>query len=161
MICVTATSYSPALYYPNALSHLTAESVGDESMKYFGNVKKMIDSGAIVTIGSDWPTGSADANPLRTVQIMVTRKNPFGKWPDEVLGEPISLDDCLRATTLGGAYSMNKENEIGSVEPGKAADMIVLNQNLFTIDPMSLIDSKVVYTIFAGEIVYDAKSAPQ
>ncbi len=120
---MTVTSYSAALYYPNALSHLTAECVGDESM--------------------------------------VTRKNPFGKWPDEVMGEPIGLDDCFRAMTLGGAYSMNKENEIGSIEPGKAADMIVLNQNLFTIDPMSLIDSKVVYTIFAGEIVYDAKSSPQ
>jgi len=59
--------------------------------------------------------------------------------------------------TLGGAYSMRKEKEIGSIEKGKAADMVVLNQNLFKIAPDSIIDTKVVYTIFGGKIVYDAK----
>jgi hypothetical protein len=52
---------------------------------------------------------------------------------------------------------MKKENELGSIEKGKAADMVVLNRNLFKIDPESIIDTKVVYTIFAGKIVYDAK----
>ena len=60
--------------------------------------------------------------------------------------------------TLGGAYSMKKEKELGSIEKGKAADMIVLNRNLFKIAPDSIIDTKVVYTIFAGKIVYDAKT---
>jgi len=48
-------------------------------------------------------------------------------------------------------------NELGSIEKGKAADMVVLNRNLPEVDPGSIIDSKVVYTIFAGKIVYDAK----
>jgi len=52
---------------------------------------------------------------------------------------------------------MKKENELGSIEKGKAVDMIVLNQNLFEIDPDSIIDCKVLYTIFAGRVVYDAK----
>jgi len=73
------------------------------------------------------------------------------------LGDPISLEEAIRVMTLGGAYSMKKENELGSIEKGKAADMVVLNRNLLKIDPESIIDTKVVYTIFAGKIIYDAK----
>jgi hypothetical protein len=61
--------------------------------------------------------------------------------------------------TLGGAYSMRKENELGSIEKGKSADMVVLNRNLFEIDSNSIIDTEVVYTVFAGRIVYDAKTS--
>ena len=88
---------------------------------------------------------------------MVTRKNPYKKTTDEPLGETISLEDAIRVMTLGGAYSMRKLNEFGSIEKGKAADMVVLNQNPFGIDPDSIIDTKVVYTIFGGKIVYDAR----
>ena len=133
------------------------EAVGAESMNYFANIKKTIDSGAHVAIGSDWPTGAIDANPLRMLQVLVTRKDPYEKNTDKPLGDTISLEDAIRVMTLGGAYSMRKENELGSIEKGKAADMVVLNRNLFEIDRNSIIDSKVVYTIFAGKIVYDAK----
>jgi hypothetical protein len=51
---------------------------------------------------------------------------------------------------------MRKENEFGSIEKGKSADMVVLDRNLFEINPQSIIDTKVVYTVFAGKIVYDA-----
>jgi len=134
------------------------DAVGAESMKYFANIKKTIDSGVHVSIGSDWPTGVIDANPLRMLQILVTRKNPYEKNTDQPLGDTITLEDAIRVMTLGGAYSMRKENEIGSIEKGKAADMIVLNRNLFEIDPDTIIDTKVVYTIFGGKIVYDAKA---
>ncbi len=149
--------FSPVQYYRGPLTNLAEEAVGAESMKYFANIKKTIDSGAHVAIGSDWPTGAMDANPLRMLQVLVTRKNPYEKNIDKPLGDTISLEDAIRVMTLGGAYSMRKENQIGSIEKGKAADMVVLNQNLFEIDPDSIIDTKVVYTIFAGKIVYDAK----
>jgi hypothetical protein len=91
------------------------------------------------------------------LQVLVTRKNPYEKNTDEPLGDTLSLEDGIRVMTLGGAYSMRKEKELGSIEKGKAADMVVLNGNLFEIDPNSIIDTKVVYTIFAGKIVYDAE----
>ena len=74
------------------------------------------------------------------------------------MGDPISLEEAIRVMTLGGAYSMRKENELGSIKKGNAADMVVLDRNLFEIDRNSIIDTKVVYTIFAGKIVYDAKT---
>jgi predicted amidohydrolase YtcJ len=149
--------FSPVQYYRGPLTTLAEEAVGAESMKYFAPIKKTIASGAPVAIGSDWPTGALDANPLRMLQVLVTRKNPYEENTDEPLGDTISLEDAIRAMTLGGAYSMRKDNELGSIEKGKAADMVVLNRNLFEIDPDSIIDGKVVYTIFAGKIVCDAK----
>jgi predicted amidohydrolase YtcJ len=151
--------FSPVQYYRGTLTSLAEKAVGAESMKYFAPVKKTIDSGAHVAIGSDWPTGTIDANPLRMLQVLVMRKNPYDKNNDKPLGDTISLEDAIRVMTLGGAYSMRKENELGSIEKGKAADMVVLNRNLFEIDPNSIIDTKVVYTIFAGTIIYDANTS--
>jgi hypothetical protein len=128
-------------------------------MKYVANIKETIEGGVHVAIGSDWPTGAMDANPLRMLQVLVTRKNPYEKNSDEPLGDTIGLEDAIRVMTLGGAYSMRKERELGSIEKGKSADMVVLNRNLFEIDRDSIIDTEVVYTIFAGEIVYDAKAS--
>jgi hypothetical protein len=90
---------------------------------------------------------------------LVTRKNPYERNDDAPLGDTISLEDAIRVMTLGGAYSMRKLKELGSIEKGKAADMVVLNRNLLEIAPNTIIDSKVVYTIFAGKVVYDAKMA--
>jgi hypothetical protein len=132
--------------------------IGVENVQYVANIKKTIESGVHVSIGSDWPTGAVDANPLRMLQVLVTRKNPYEKKSDEPFGDTISLEDAIRSMTLGGAYSMRKENEFGSIEKGKSADMVVLNRNLFEIDPQSIIDTKVVYTIFGGKIVYDGRS---
>jgi predicted amidohydrolase YtcJ len=72
------------------------------------------------------------------------------------LGETISVEDGIRVMTQGGAYSMRKERQLGSIEKGKTADMVVLNRNLFEMDSDSIIDAEVVYTIFAGKIAYDA-----
>jgi predicted amidohydrolase YtcJ len=149
--------FSPVQYYRGPLASGAEHALGAESMKYFAPIKKTIASGAHVAIGSDWPTGTPDANPLRMLQVLVTRKNPYENNYDAPLGHPISLEDGIRVMTLGGAYSMGKENELGSIEKGKAADMVVLDHDLFEIDRSSIIDTMVVYTVFAGKIVYDAK----
>ena len=150
-------NFSPVIYYRSPSMSVLEQAVGRETMKYFANIRKTISSGVHVSIGSDWPTGVIDANPLRMLQVLVTRRNPYEKNNDTPLGDVISLGDAIRVMTLGGASSMKRENELGSIEKGKAADMVVLNRNLFEIDPSSIIDTKVMYTIFAGKIVYDAK----
>lgn len=148
--------FSPVIYYRSPPMSLLEQAVGRESMKYFANIRKTIDSGVHVAIGSDWPTGALDANPLRMLQVLVTRKNPYEKNDDPPLGDAISLEEGLRVMTLGGAYSMRKENELGSIEKGKSADMVVLDRDLFAIDRNSIIDTKVVYTILRGKIIYDS-----
>ena len=149
--------FSPLQYYRGPLTSLAEKAVGAESMKYFANIKKTMASGAHVAIGSDWPTGAMDANPLRMLQVLVTRKDPYEKTADEPLGDTIGLEDALRAMTLGGAYAMRKADELGSIEKGKSADMVVLDRNLFNMDRNSIIDTRVVYTIFRGKIAYHAE----
>jgi predicted amidohydrolase YtcJ len=149
--------FSPLQYYRGPLTSLAEKAVGAESMKYFANVKKTMDSGVHVAIGSDWPTGAMDGNPLRMLQVRVTRKDPYEQSADEPLGDVIGLDDALRIMTLGGAYAMRKADEIGSIEIGKSADMVVLDRNLFKIDRSSIIDTRVLYTIFRGKIAYHAE----
>jgi len=148
--------FSPVIFYRSPQISVMEEVVGAGNMKYFANIRKAVDGSVHVAIGSDWPTGAVDANPLRMLQVLVTRKDPYVKNSDQPLGEPISLKDAIRAMTMGGAYSMRKESELGSIESGKAADMVVLSRNLFEIDPGSIIETKVVYTIFGGRIVHDA-----
>jgi len=150
--------FSPMQFYRSPFMDVVERTVGAENMRYLGNIKKIVESGAPVAIGSDWPTGAMDANPLRMLQVLVTRRNPYEKNDDKAVGDTISLEDGIRLMTLGGAYSMRKEKVLGSLEKGKAADMVVLDRNLFEIDLASIIDSKVVYTIFAGRIVYDARA---
>jgi len=72
---------------------------GAASMEYFANIKNTIDGGAVVAIGSDWPTGAIDANPLRMLQVLVTRKDPYERNMDKPLGDTISLADAIRVMT--------------------------------------------------------------
>jgi len=68
---------------------------------------------------NDWPTGAMDANPLRMLQVLVTRKDPYEKTR-RALGRHNRLEVCLRAMTLEGAYAMRKADELGSIEKGKS-----------------------------------------
>ena len=68
--------------------------------------------------------------------------------------EAVKLETILRAYTLEGAFSLFKENEIGSLEAGKLADIIILDRNLFQIPAHEIHDASVIQTIFNGKIVY-------
>ena len=58
---------------------------------------------------------------------------------------------------MGGAYAMHREKDEGSIEAGKLADLILLSQNIFDVDPHKIAETKVVITMVGGKIVYDAR----
>lgn len=68
----------------------------------------------------------------------------------------ISLEEALKAATLVGAYGLYMEDELGSLEAGKRATFIVLNQNPFEIPPADLSETEVLQTYFNGRLVHDA-----
>ena len=68
--------------------------------------------------------------------------------------QKISLYDTLRAYTWGGAYSCHREHEVGTLEPGKLADIIVLDRNLFTVDVEDIPDTKVLLTMVDAGVAY-------
>ena len=93
---------------------------------------------------------------MLTVYAAVTRatldgKNPKGWFPEQEL----TLPETIEAYTLGSAYAEFQENEKGSITAGKLADMVLLSDDIFLIDPAKIRDVKIMTTIVGGEIVWD------
>lgn len=126
-------------------------------------------AGVTVTASSDYPV-TLYPNAMRAVKIAVTRddsspshyqdyavKNGRGAEKKEAdIAERVSVRQILRAFTINGAYSTFNENITGSIETGKDADLVILDKNLFDIDPFLIDDVKVEKTIFRGKVVYEA-----
>ena len=88
---------------------------------------------------------------------MVTRRDPTGEYADKGrLGEPVDLATGIRILTINGARTMHQDQVTGSIETGKLADFIILDQNLFEIPPEKIIETKVMTTILGGKVVYQA-----
>ncbi|NPD48132.1 amidohydrolase [Lentimicrobium sp. S6] len=102
-------------------------------------------------IGTDWPV-----TPLEGIWVgfetLVTRENPWGEV-EGILGTPISLEQAIRMLTINGAWAMEVEDITGSIKVGKSADFIVLNQNLFEINPKEISKTIVLTTVFRGNPV--------
>ena len=92
--------------------------------------------------------------PMRLIWAVVNRVTTSG----QVLGaaQRIPVADALRATTINAAYQNFEEKDRGSIEVGKSADLVVLSDNIATVDPMAIKDIKVLETIVEGQSVYQA-----
>ena len=111
-------------------------------------------AGARVTFGSDWPA-CISFDPMRGIHNAVNRRTIDGK-PENgwIPTERVSLEMALRAYTAAGALASFEEAQKGRLAPGMLADMIVLSQDPFKIDPMKLHETRVLTTVFDGRIVY-------
>jgi len=130
--------------------------IGKKRLKYMHAYNSFLKAGATVAFGTDFPV--VTLNPLVGLYMAVTRRTSDGKNPDglEPL-EKISIEDAIKCYTINGAYAEFQENKKGSIEPGKLADLIVLNQNILTIDPVKIKDVKIDMTILGGKIIYKRK----
>lgn len=116
--------------------------------------RSLLDSGAVLAFGSDSPV--APFNPLLGVYAAVTRrtlddKNPNGWIPEQ----KISVDEAVFAFTAGSAFAEFQEKVKGSLTVGKAADLIILSDDIFTIDPAKIRDVAVTTTVVDGRVVYE------
>ncbi|MBT8080193.1 MAG: amidohydrolase [Gammaproteobacteria bacterium] len=114
--------------------------------------RTLFDSGAHVVAGSDWISESM--NPLFGIQVAVTRQPPNNAGPAWIPEERTTLEQMLAAYTINGARIVGLEKETGSIEIGKAADLIVLDGNLFEIDPMQIAQTRVVLTMLDGQVEF-------
>ena len=113
----------------------------------------LLKAGAIVTFGSDWTV--APLKPLLGIYAAVTRrtldgKNPNGWYPEE----KISVEQALRCYTAYNAYAGFQENKLGTLKAGMLADFVVLSDNLLTIAPEKILDTKVLRTVVDGRDVF-------
>lgn len=115
---------------------------------------KIVNAGARLAGASDW--SSLPFDPFYAMAAAVTRTDPTrpdnGVWSPE---NRLTVKQAIEVYTINGAYLMHLDGVAGSIEAGKLADMVVLSQNMFEVDPMELYNTKPLTTIFGGKIVYE------
>lgn len=118
--------------------------------------RSLLDSGVKLAFGTDWPVALLD--PMMTIYAAVTRrtlddKNPNGWIPEQ----KITVEETVRAYTIGSAYAEFQENVKGTISVGKLADFVMLSEDIFSINPNEIPKVKVLLTVVDGKIVYQSK----
>lgn len=119
--------------------------------------RTFLNDGVRLAFGTDWSV--APLNPMLTLYAATTRatldgKNSNGWFPEQKL----TVAEAVQAYTMGSAYAEFQDQEKGSITPGKLADMVILNDDIFQIDPVKIRDVKVIKTIVGGKVVWEADS---
>jgi predicted amidohydrolase YtcJ len=120
--------------------------------------RTFLDHGVRLALGTDWNV--APLNPMLTLYAATTRatldgKNPQGWFPEQKL----TIKEAIEAYTMGSAYAEFQENEKGSITVGKLADMVLLSDDVLSIDPAKIREIKVLKTWVGGKMTYDADAA--
>ncbi len=140
-------------YADSYITDLTEPVLGPERSRWLYPIASLVASGAIVVGGSDWSVSSM--NPLEAIQVAMTRKGTSASgWKSWIPQERVDLPTMLALYTINGAYLQHHENLTGSIEVGKAADLIVLDKNLFEIAPEAIHEVKVLMTLLDGRVVF-------
>ena len=147
----------PAWFYKDADAML--HILGPERIRTFQPYRSLIDSGMTVSAGSDHMVirdpveGINPYSPWLAIYAMVTRRTERGSLI--VPEEAITREEALRCYTINNAYASFEEQIKGSIEPGKLADMVVLERDLLTCPVEEIRDMKVKMTVVGGKIVYE------
>ena len=118
-------------------------------------MKKLVtDSAALRSVERiDWTVASL--NPLLTIYAAVTRRTVDGKRPQGWIPEQkISVEEAVRAYTVGSAFAEFQDDQKGTIATGKLADLVILSHDIFKIDPVEIDKAQVIMTMMDGRVVY-------
>ena len=127
--------------------------LGPKRMAHMYPINRIARTGARIAFGSDWFVSTAD--PLLGIETAITRINPEGD-PTPVFNpvDRITLDEAIAGYTIDAAFANFLDADTGSIEVGKYADLVILKDNLFELDPSGISEADVVATIMEGELVF-------
>lgn len=154
---VSAT-FQPLWAYPEpSVVELAVPLLGKERAFGMYSIGAVHRSGGRIVGGSDFFV--TDMNPLHAIEVAITRQDPYTN-SGPVLGESerVSLETMIAAYTINGAYLMELDEQQGSIEVGKRADLIVLDRNLFDIPAYEINEAKIEMTLFDGQVVYQSNA---
>jgi hypothetical protein len=152
-----------ANHQPTYLEHIGQER--NDTLQF--PFRYWADHGVNIALGADWPATPGGfehgVNPFNNIYTAMNRRVPahiteeMGSVDKQLppVDQVLTLEEAVYGYTLGGAKMLGIENEVGSIEVGKKADLILLDQNLFEIDPEQIPMTKVLGTMFDGKIVHD------
>jgi len=149
-------SYQPLHAEPNVdTTNVWTRNAGPDRASRGWTWQSVSKTGGRLAFGSDWPV--VTLSPWYGMQTALTRQTldgkPEGGWLPQ---ERVSLEQAIEAYTLGAAYSAHRETREGSLEEGKLADLIVLDQDLFKIEPNEIHKTKVLLTMVGGKVVFQS-----
>ena len=144
---------SPFIWYPGVIPQALTDVLGERAEHSQPN-RALIDSGALVAGGSDWPV-SESPNTLEGLQGLVTRADPLGRapgvlWPEQA----ITAEEALDVFTINAATAMGLDAETGSLVAGKSADFVVLARDAIAGPADQIVRTPVLSTWFAGRAVF-------
>ncbi|OYU36884.1 amidohydrolase [Novosphingobium sp. PASSN1] len=147
---------SPYIWWPTPITSVDiARAVGPERMKRLWPMRDVLESGANVVTGSDWPVVPS-VNPWLAFETLVTRQVPGATGDPINAGQRITREQAMAVFTRNGAAEMGRLDRGGTLEPGKQADLIVLDRNPLTVAVGDIHDTRVLATYIAGEEVFTA-----
>ena len=151
-------SMQPLHSYPDSDTlDVWARNAGPDRASRAWAWKSISDSGGHLAFGSDWPV--VTLNPWEGIQTAVTRQTAEGTPEAGFVPEQrLTVAQAVAGYTLGAAFAGRREKTEGSLEVGKLADLIILSQNIFDINPHKIGTTTVVTTIVGGRLVYQADS---
>ena len=150
-----ATEFSPYLWFPSPIIDSVINAVGERGRHYWPT-RDLLDAGAFVITGSDWPAAVKSANPWRGIEALITHRDPDSDNKDSLWPEQsISLEEALQIYTLNNAEALGLSGKTGQIKVGMLADLIVLDRNIFDIPATEIGDTQILLTLFEGRIVYE------
>jgi len=149
-------NFQPLWASPDSyITELTQPVIGPERSEWLYPIGAVAEAGGMIVAGSDWSVSSM--NPFLAMEVAVTRQDP--RVPDGPVLTPqhrVGVQQILEAYTIHGARAAFVEDELGSVEAGKRADLIVVDRDPFAIDPHELSEVQVLRTLLDGQEMYRA-----
>ncbi len=147
---------SPYIWWPTPITSVDiAQAVGAERMKRLWPARDAVESGANVVVGSDWPVVPS-VNPWLAFETLVTRQVPGASGDPINAGQRITREQALALLTRNGAAEMGRLDRGGTLEPGKLADLIILDRNPMTAPVGEIHQTRVLATYIGGEKVFSA-----
>lgn len=138
----------------NSDLYIVEDRIGAQRAKTAYNFRSLIDAGVHLTLSTDTPVDLF--NPMKSIYVAVNRKDynghPEAGWR---MDEALTVEQAVYAYTAESAYASFEEDVKGSIEPGKYADLVVLSEDIYQIDPNRIQDVAVEMTIMNGNIVYE------
>ncbi len=150
--------FSPFFPYRGTVHNNHVPAVGEEAFAKWYPVKSLMDQGVVVAIATDYPV--TELNPFVNMESSVTRMDPHGLNTEQLAPEQaITIAQAIKAYTWNPAFVLGWEKEIGSLETGKLADMVVLEQNPFEVASADISEIRVLKTLLSGEVIFDADTS--
>ncbi|MFZ8986115.1 MAG: amidohydrolase [Steroidobacteraceae bacterium] len=149
-----APDFSPYIWSPSPIIQSVIDAVGPRGERYWPT-RDLLTGSAVVVAGSDWPSAVDSPNPWPGIESLVTRRAANGDPEGTLWAEQgVELAEALAIFTANSATTHGFADVTGRIEPGVSADLIVLSQDIFAVDPDRIGDTEVLLTLFNGRVVH-------